>query len=501
MKKCGTASGESEMKIQRVLLVNPNQGAYVRIPLGVAYISACLKRKKFETSLFDTCFSVKGDAIKDFEKRIEQFKPDAIGISCREEDFEEALALARIAKEKNKLVVWGGVHATTAADEIIKEEGVDVLCIGEGDEAMPELFEKINKGKNHLKTKNVWFKRPDGTVIKNDVRNLRNDLDYLPMPDFDVFLNESDKFQIRFMSSRGCPNQCNYCINAFLQKLYLGKGRYVRFMSVDKVLDEVEYSVKRYGLKEVKFCDDVFTINKNRVLEFADKYKKRIDLPLWVITRANYLDYEVLKALKDAGLQSMSIGVESGNEFIRNKVFNRNMPRQSMINAFKIAGQLGLPIRSYNIFGAPCETRESIMDTIELNRILKPSSVQATILTPYKGTKIYNDMLQQNRLLKNSSANFHTETIIKNPNLSAAEVEAWQKTAWLYIQAPRITFPLLHLLRLLLQASPAKARQGIGGWIDKSGMVYGLYKRFGFISAVKTTAFYLKVMLQHLTPK
>ncbi len=469
-----------------VLFVNPNRTGQALIPLGLAYLSTYLKQRSHKTSLFDTHFSVRGSVEKDFQKRLLGFNPDIVGISCRELDFAEAMSLAAIARKRGKMVVWGGPHPTFAPNQAINTNGVETICLGEAEEAFVELVEKVSKGKDYFRTKNFWFKKKDGAIVRNGIRNLKENLDYLPLPDWGLFLKESKNFDVTFISSRGCPFHCTYCVNPVYQRLYAGKGKYVRLRSPDKLIEEIKHAVKKYNLKKVQFVDDAFTVSRPRVIEFAKKYKKEVNIPFWMITRADMIDFEAFKLLKDAGLQSVAMGVESGSHFIRNGVLKRNMKRETIIRAFKAARKLGIHTHSFNIVGAPYETEKTIWETINLNRVLKPSVVQFTILTPYMGTELREMLASKGLLLKGTAGDIYTETIIKNENLSVAQIEAWQKTMWLYVVAPKALYPAIHAVRKLLQYSPASFRRGTGEGFVLSAMVFGLYRRTGFLSTAKT---------------
>ncbi|MDP2973649.1 MAG: cobalamin-dependent protein, partial [Candidatus Diapherotrites archaeon] len=260
----------------RILLVNPNCTLQTYIPIGLAYISAALKQQGHVTSAFDTKLSVKKSLRHDLQQRVQQFKPDIVAISCREIDFDIALQVAEIAKQHGAFVVAGGPFATAAPNEVIAFDCIDAVCLGEAEDAFAELAGKMDKRQNFLNVKNFWFKTKQGKTVKNDVRELLEDIDSLPLPDWDVFLLESDKFEPTFLSSRGCPFNCTYCINHLLQKLYAGKGKYVRFRKAENVVAEVKQCVEKFNIKAVNFVDDAFTVDKKRLKTFAALYKKEI---------------------------------------------------------------------------------------------------------------------------------------------------------------------------------------------------------------------------------
>ncbi|MBN2067469.1 MAG: B12-binding domain-containing radical SAM protein, partial [Candidatus Diapherotrites archaeon] len=428
----------------RVLLVNPNITLQTYVPLGLAYISAVLKQAGHETSAFDTRISVKRNVEHDLGERIKSFKPDIVAISCREIDFERGLLVASIAKEHNAFVIAGGPYATAAPHELISFNEIDAVCIGEAEDAFVELAERMQKGKGFYSVKNFWFKEK-GKIIRNPVRELRADIDSLPYPDWGVFMQESGKFEPTFLSSRGCPFNCTYCINNLLQKLYLGKGKYIRFRKAENILAEVKYCVKKYNVKLVNFVDDAFTVDKKRLKEFAEGYKKEIKVPFTIITRADMIDYATFKMLKEAGCESVAMGVESGSDFIREKVMKRRMPRETIVNAFKAAHKAGLYTYAFNIIGSPHETEKTIWETIELNREIRPGGAQVSIMAAFKGSDLYNYVKKKGWLSDKKFTGWFNESALSLPSISRRKLEAYHKTFAFYVYAPKYMYPFIHL--------------------------------------------------------
>lgn len=473
----------------RILLVNPNYTLQTYIPIGLAYISAALKQQGHVTSAFDTKLSVKKSLLHDFQQRMQQFKPDIVAISCREIDFDIGLQVARIAKQHGAFVVAGGPFVTAVPDEVIAFECIDAICLGEAEDAFAELVERMQNGQHFFDVKNFWFKKKNGKIVKNDVRLLRANIDSLPLPDWDVFLLESDKFEPTFLSSRGCPFNCTYCINHLLQKLYAGKGKYVRFRKAETVVAEVKQCVEKFNIKVVNFVDDAFTVDKKRLKTFAALYKKQIGLPFTVITRADMIDLPTFKMLKGAGCESVAMGVESGSDFIREKVMRRVMPRETIVNAFKAASRAGIYTYAFNIIGSPQETEQTIWETINLNREIKPGGVQISIMAAFKGTELY-DIVKQNGWISEKKFNgWFNESALLLPSISKAKLEAYHKTFAFYVYAPKALYPFIHALRKAFEYTPANARRAIGWPFVRANQLYSVFRRMGF---KRTVLFFIR---------
>src|SRR3989344_6669633 len=185
---------------------------YLRYQQGIGYISALLKKNNHETSLL----YLHNIDVKKINEKINSFKPKLIAISSTTNQIKLSKELAKYIHKKYSLpVIIGGTHPTVAPEDAINSEGVFGICIGEGEYAMPELVEKLEKNKAFLKTKNFWF-NCKGKIYKNPIRPLVKNLDELPFPDRELFdfqkiIDESHCVDI--FAGRGCPYRCTNCIN------------------------------------------------------------------------------------------------------------------------------------------------------------------------------------------------------------------------------------------------------------------------------------------------
>lgn len=414
----------------RVLFIYPNIVESPKdISIGLATLSAICKGKGHKTALIDSSFGISDSEIL---KKAKRFKPEIVVITTATNDFNYAVHIANLLKRKINSdipIVVGGYHPTISPEEAINKECFDIVCVGEGEEALIELLDKIEKGKSIDKIKNFWIKKKDGAVLKNPIRPLIQNLDNLPFPDREIFDYEKylkwNHGTATFISTRGCPFQCTYCINHFLSKLYQGKGKYIRYRSVDNLLQEIKEVLKRYGagVKNIEFYDDTFTLHDERVKEFCEKYPKEIEIPFNINIRVNAVNPNIFPLLKKAGCVRVSIGVESGDDYIRNKILKRNMTNEQIINTFQAAKKAGLKTYSFNMVGIPFETKESIRKTIELNRKCKPDYIGVSIFNAFKGTEIYDICKKNGWLKKGYAKSYFRESNIKHPNFSISELK------------------------------------------------------------------------------
>jgi len=227
-----------------------------------------------------------------------------------------------------------------------------------------------------------------------------------------------------FISTRGCPFQCTYCINHYLIKLYKGCGSYVRFRSINHLFKEIKEVVFKYGreVKNIEFYDDTFTLDEKRIKEFCERYPKEIGIPFNINVRVKAVKPGMFRVLKKAGCVRVSIGIEAGDENIRNKILKRNMSDNEIIETFAEARKAGLKTYSFNMIGIPFETKESIRKTIELNRKCKPDYVGVSIFNAFKGTELYNLCKEKGWLKKGYSKSYFRESNINHPNFSEKEL-------------------------------------------------------------------------------
>ncbi|MDD5472798.1 MAG: radical SAM protein [Candidatus Methanoperedens sp.] len=445
----------------KVLFVYANSDIQYWLPIGLASLSAYLKKHGHHVELYDS--TKKSFSIIELElnAKISDLNPDLIAISSVSAGIDLAYAMAEFIKKQYDIkILFGGVHTTNAPEEVISKSFVDMVCIGEGDFALLELVTKMENKEDYFDTQNFWFKKDDA-IIKNQVRPLIENLDSLPFPDRSIF---DDKFtlwndgrinSIHFMAGRGCPFDCFYCNNSNLTKMYKGKGKYVRMHSVDYVIEEIKSVLKTYGSKsdspiKISFVDDTFTLYKKWLTEFCVRYSSEIGLPFACLTRADTVNEEILLLLKKSGCVDVSMAIETGNIHLRNKMLNRYQTDEQIINAYKTAKKIGLKTVSYNLIGIPFETKETIKETIEINKKANPDIVSASILQPYEGLPIYkickeNGFLIENTALTSSQQNKNIHLCpsnLKLPGLSNYDLKKAHDMLSLYVKYPRFLYIL-----------------------------------------------------------
>lgn len=346
---------------------------------------------------------------------------DLVGITLMTNFFDGAVQITGRLKSAGVAapVVWGGVHPTIRPEESL--EHADIVCVGDGEDALLELADRMAAGTQHTATANLWFRTPGGTVC-NPVRPLQRDLDAYPVPDYSGedhhvlveghivpldgpvlrrFLENGTvsrylgKIGYQTMTGRGCPHKCTYCINDAIKTIYGAEG-YLRWRSTDHVMQELLW-VKEH-LPYVGFVwisDDAFFARSPASLEaFCRAYKERIGLPFTCLASPLTVTAEKMAMLVDAGLVYVQMGIQSGSAKIQ-ALFNRTaMSNERVMKAIRVINRHKdrMYPPSYDfILDVPYETDQDVIESLRLIAgIPKPFRLQPFALVLYPGTKLHD---------------------------------------------------------------------------------------------------------------
>jgi anaerobic magnesium-protoporphyrin IX monomethyl ester cyclase len=319
-----------------------------------------------------------------------RWRPDVLALSCMTGEHREMLLLAaRIRAVAPRLVVvMGGPHATSWP-QVIEHPALDVICRGEGEEAFVELVDRLAAGADASDIANLWVKTKAG-VRKNPLRPPLRDLDGLPFFARELYPTSAlGRRHPMVLTGRGCPCDCTFCVNPAMRRLYgLTKAEYTRRRSPASVLAELELLVARDPVRVVEFVDDLFTLDHAWLRDFLPAYRARIGRPFVCDVRADTLDAAVLGELRAAGCAAVRMGVESGSERVRQQVLDKRLPTAALHRAARLVRAAGIRLLTYNIVGAPGETLDEALETVRLNRELRPDYAWCGLLQPFPGTAI-----------------------------------------------------------------------------------------------------------------
>lgn len=382
-------------------------------PLGIMSLAAFLKAHGHRCEFIDIAFD------KNLLDQVKKIDPTIIAYSITTgcHAFYQKLNL-ELKSKFNFLSIFGGPHATFFPD-FIQEEGVDVICRGEGEGPFLDLADALTKGQSIDAIANLWIKS-NGSIRKNALRPLISDLNSLPFVSREL-VNKYEHYRKlhrrMILTGRGCPYRCTYCFNHAYHDLYKGQGRIVRKRSVDHVLRELRVVLDQDAPRRFQFVDDTFILERDWCFEFCARYRKEIGLPFIVYTRVNLIDEEIVRELKTAGCITILYAIESGNDYIRNQVLKRNVSREQILNAARLFKKYGLKTYAQNMLGLPDENMDSAMDTLNLNVACKPDYSWCSIFQPYPMTDLWRYCQEKGYLTGESiEASFYKKSVLRIPH-------------------------------------------------------------------------------------
>lgn len=381
-----------------------------------------------------------------------KFKPDLIAMSIVTNNFQYFRAFGKKIKEVLDVpIIVGGIHPTSLPEEVIKEDWVDILCIGDGEEAMKELANAIDKGKDINNIKNLWIKDKNGKIFRNELRIISSDIDTYPMPDRSIYAQYGVLGRrIRFMTGRGCLHKCTFCVNSFRNDLY-SEQKYLRKRSVACVIEELKHVKSIYKAKAIRFEDDVFVTDKKWLREFKEEYLKYINLPFHCYFTPTGVNAEVIKIIKECGCTSIAMGIQSGNADIRHKIMKRNYSNETVIKASEIIRKAGIKLYAEYMFGLPDETVENMWETLFLTDKIHANNSWAAIFYPYPKTELTNYAINNGyiddniyQMIVNGIGSPHSSTILNHP--CKDEIYKFKILLPIYASSPKIFKPIVRFL-------------------------------------------------------
>lgn len=410
----------------KILAIYPNREGYGRVPLGLSLIITLLQNAGHRVEIFDTTFLSNGNidsstreelgfvlqtdmsflyesytssAIDElFRAKVKEYSPDLIAVSIVEDNYRYAHRLLKVAKSisKNITVLAGGSTPTVAPHIVIENPYIDYLIQGDGEEAVVEFCKLMERGKSVEGVRNLWYLK-EGVAKGNPLRPQSN-MDSLPIQNLGLWderhfikpycgeLYKSGYYEM----SRGCVHKCTYCINHSLENVLRDAGRYFRRKTIDKLVLEIKMHLNEFKWEMIFFCDDNFlSMSTDSCIQFSRQWKDEINIPFWVNTTAESVNARKLEHLKDAGCNGISIGIESGSEWLRENILNRKIKNDRIIKTFKLIHEYGIRTSSNILIGFPGEYEEDVFESIKLAKMLQTNNQDVTFVTPYMGTNIH----------------------------------------------------------------------------------------------------------------
>jgi radical SAM superfamily enzyme YgiQ (UPF0313 family) len=414
----------------KVLLINPpyvnSKYKFIGLvapPLGIAYIAAVLEESGVDVKIIDAAaLEMEWDTLK---KEIENYSPDVVAITALTPTINKALKTAKIAKKTcpNANIVMGGYHPTFTYTELLKNDFIDIVILGEGEYTMLELVKTLEKGSDLKEVKGIACK--DFTTPPRDIIE---DIDSLPFPARHLLpMDEYKVLNIKLptgtlISGRGCPFNCSFCASSAMH------GRKMRFRSATNIVDEIEHLISDYDAEMIAFMDDTFTLRPERVIEICNEIKKRdLDFFWGCTARVDTVSKSLLEKMREAGCITIFYGVESADQQLLDGM-NKKISVDKIRNAFKLTKEADMRTIASVAIGMPGDTKENIEKTINFVKDLDASYAIFSLATPYPGTAFYNEA-RENDLIKVNDWSKYTllSPVLETVDCSLEELKKLQK--------------------------------------------------------------------------
>jgi len=384
---------QSSMK---VLLIHPpfltRQGVLREIkspPLGLATLTAVLDRQGYDTLLYDA--NVYAHPPEQVVREVTAAAPDVIGITATTLLYSSALTIARQIKAVLPAVpiVFGGVHASACPEAVIDQACVDVVVFGEGEITFPELLVAIRDRRSLAGIPGVGV-RENGNPVLGPPRELVANLDDIPIPAYAKtplarygHLASTEKPFCTMLTSRGCPYSCIFCgVHAVF-------GRRYRAQSPERSAAELGYLIGKLGVREVQFKDSEFIISRDRVRRLCELILTRNLRFVWSCNaRVDLVDGELLRLMRRAGCRAVTYGAESGCQRVLDAL-RKEQGVADIVRAVALAKEAGLETVLNFIVGNPGESRDEVLQTLELAARLDPDYCMFSNLTPFPGSPLW----------------------------------------------------------------------------------------------------------------
>ena len=391
---------------KRILLVHPlgyqaaradrdiSRLANIMAPLGLLSISAYLESHGIQTDIID-CFALP-DSDDRIGEHIREHQPAYVGLTCTTSAFWDSLRIARFAKEADSglRVVLGGPHISAMREATMRAHPeIDFCIVGEGEQALVDLI-AVEDDRRMMGEIPGLIYREGSEVIFNGTRKELLDLDRLPFPAYEKLAGYPSRYQLPIFnyprtpntccsSSRGCTYTCSYCDRSVF-------GRSFRCNSAEYLYEHVSYLKTRFGIRHINFYDDQFTFNRNRVESFCTMMtNKPLGITFNCAVRAEHVDLELLRMMKQAGCWMISLGIETGDPNLLSQ-HRQNADLEMLAETVRDIKKAGIRAKGLLMMGLPGESVASITRSMDYVFSLPLDDFNLAKFTPFPGAPLYD---------------------------------------------------------------------------------------------------------------
>ncbi|MEW6356498.1 MAG: radical SAM protein [Planctomycetota bacterium] len=434
-----------------VLIAGPQKPPRSFQGLGLTYLAAVLEEAGFEVRICDKyppSPETNDETVLDdrLAEEVAQLNPSLVGITIHTPMVVSRTRLARRLREwlPETLLVAGGHHPTAEPEDLLQNSDFDVCVIGEGEETLLEIAQRIEEGEGRKRT--GWLAKVRGVVYKREGQIARtdpcppiDDLDSLPVQALHLLGLENygphPVLGIRsscLLTYRGCPMDCVFCMNP--------QGRKVRKRSPSKVVDEIEQVIGRFDIRGFNVHDNLFGLNREHSTAICDEIlRRKLDVKWECWTGGNLVNKELAEKMKASGCVRVGFGAESGDDGVLAKA-RPGFTAAQHLEGIRNLQAAGIEVVPFLIFGLPGESRDSVRRTVEFAKRCGVEEVCLNILRPYPGTAIWNNPAAFGMRLTrgpNYEAYVETEDL---PRAAMFECAEWAKNELVRSRLAKVDF-------------------------------------------------------------
>jgi anaerobic magnesium-protoporphyrin IX monomethyl ester cyclase len=370
-------------------------------PMGILYLAAYL-RSKFDLDIRLVNQRADDSTVDQVVQQAAALEADIVGFGCITTGGHMLPELTRKARQvlPDALIVLGGPHVSAFGEEAMRSTDADAAVAGEGELTFEQLIRARLEGSDFRHIPGLIWRDREGEIVTNagQVPTIE-DLDSLPAPAYDLidlrkyWLLQSmtplpKRRYIGIVSSRGCPYQCMWCHDIF--------GKRYRAHSPERMIDEVAHAIRTWGVTDVEFLDDIFNLDKKRVIDFcelAHRRNLRFNITFPNAVRADILDQEMIDALHDTGLYFCSFALESGSPRIQQYTGKRlSIPR--FLKGVEMAVRRGIFANGFAMLGFPTETEDELRQTIEVAAESQLHTISFFTVMPFPHTRLHDVVMR-----------------------------------------------------------------------------------------------------------
>jgi len=383
-------------------------------PIWAALIAEYARNKNYKVDILDAealqlSYEQTVNAIIDLNPLLTVFVVYGQQPSASTQSMPAAMDVHHLLKSKKESIktMFLGTHSAALPELTLKQTQADFVCYGEGPISIEQTIIELKLDTpDFSRVGGIWywdnFKKICSTQITKNIKNLDEEIpgmawDLLPMDKYKAHnwhcwdhINDRQPYASLY-TSLGCPFRCSFCcINA-----PFGKAG-IRYFSVEWTIKQLDILVNEYGVKNIKFADEMFVLHPGHVMDICDHIiDKGYDLNIWAYARIDTVKDKFLKKLKQAGFNWLGIGIESGNKNVRTGVDKGRFVDIDIAKVIKKIQDAGIYVGANYIFGLPHDTYESMQETLDMALELNTEWANFYSAMAYPGSPLHNMAVEQ----------------------------------------------------------------------------------------------------------